>query len=697
MQSRSTIVTAVLLLHAACGPDGAAPVLQPIEDRVVAVNQEVVVLLSGSDVDGDDLFYSFEAEVPSIQSRATVSRLPVGAGEFRWTPRADDVGVWFFDFTVSDGVNQDTVTARIEVRSAVGGNSAPRFLHPQGGGTTLDLGSRACLDLDIEVVDTDSTEVDIAVERPVIEGAELSPIGGLQARWTWCPTASQIGADDRYTLTLSAHDGDNPKTIHPYLIVLRKPVKPDCPGEAPAIVHAPADEETLVGLTIGAEVSDDQGLKRAPLLYWSTTPPAEPPDLSQMGQEQMLLIDGDMQSGTWAADLPNPVAGDPAGTSRTLYYLIVANDDDDPEGDCDHLSVAPETGTYSMTVTNPGGSGGAGLCTACTADVQCGDDAGDLCVLVGSGGDAFCLRSCQGSADCPSGYACSPDPLESVEGATGRQCVPTSESCTADPQCVDDAHEDDDTRQEAQTRPLLVPGTHDRMSCPASSGFGADEDWYQLFLDGDADVSFLLEGGSQSDLDLALYDSGGALLDASTSFTSIEDLSACLGQGTYYLRIRAYGSAENPYTLSYARTSTTCGPACMDDSNEPDDDAGQARFVFLGSGPYEALDERICSGDDDWYRVSLATGDTLVVDLLFDQVSSSGDLDIHLHDQDEVDLTPCSATDFQSCQLDNGQSGTSDEHFEFTTPAGCSSCTYYVVVRGYDGAENDYAISIDVE
>ncbi len=212
-----------------CGPGGSPPELAPVGNQVVAVNQELVVLLAATDEDGDELSYSFDADVPDIHGHATIERLPIGSGQFRWTPLAADVGVWTFDFTVSDGHHDTTVAAHVDVRPAVGDSSAPSFLHPQGSGTTLDLGDSDCLDLGVEVLDADSTEVRLGQEEPVIEGAALEQTGGLAGLWRWCPSADQAAAADRYTLTLSADDGDNPKSLHPYLIVLRTPAQQEIP------------------------------------------------------------------------------------------------------------------------------------------------------------------------------------------------------------------------------------------------------------------------------------------------------------------------------------------------------------------------------------------------------------------------------------------------------------------------------------
>jgi hypothetical protein len=97
----------------------------------------------------------------------------------------------------------------------------------------------------------------------------------------------------------------------------------------------------------------------------------------------------------------------------------------------------------------------------------------------------------------------------------------------------------------------------------------------------------------------------------------------------------------------------------------------------------------VCGGNDDFYAVDLVAGDTVVVDLTFTQTTDQEDLDIHFYDRDgTTDLTPC-----PPCDLDNGQSATSNEHFE---RAITTSGTYYVVVRGYSGSANSYSISIGI-
>lgn len=686
-----TLVSA-LATAVACG-GGSAPEIEDVGDQLVAVGSELVIPLRASDPDGDTLTYGFSSDVPDLGERAAVTLTPSGDGTFRWRPVAADVGVWHFDFTASDGDHTATLPVTIEVRSAIGDATTPVFRQPLGTGTTLDLAVRDCLDLDILVEDQDSINVTIAQEEPAIEGATLDQTSGLSATWRWCPTREQIDAEDRYTLTLSADDADNPKTIKNYLIVLRRPPPTNCPGTPPVINHAPMNANQIVDLTIDADITDELGLRQPPLLYYTTTQPASPPDLGEMTQVTMLLISGDMRSGTWAADVPNPVASMPAGTSRTLYYVIVANDDDDAQGACDHETRSPATTAHAMVVTNPGGSGNLGLCASCSADVQCGD-ADDNCVMVGSA--PYCLRSCTTAAECGTGYTCSAAAVTSVNGVSARQCVPSSGSCTAQTTCTDDFFEDNDSRTQAATLPDLDPATYQFTSCPLPDGSNDDEDWFPIVLTGDATVTVTLAGQSVSDLDLGLYDSAGVRLQSATGPTSNETVSQCLGAGTYYVRVYAWGAGtENDYALTYARTAGACASVCTDDTSEPDDNLNEARSIMYPL--YTSAARQICAGDDDWYRVLLFNGEVMTVDLTFTQAAADQDLDIHLYDSAGTNLTPCSPTSPGTCNLTNGQSADSNERFTFTGPAACSNlCTYYVVVRGWDDSENRYDIRIEV-
>jgi hypothetical protein len=447
-----TLTSATCLATAVACSGGNAPELSGLSDQVAQVGTEFKLDLNGTDADGDRLTYKFKAaDLTAIEDRAMVTISPSGAGVFRWTPIAADVGQHAFDFVVSDGGNDTTVTINIDVKSAIGLATAPIFRQPLGTGTTIDLGKAQCVDLHVVIEDQDTAQVDITEQEPKIDGATLSQEDGQSATWHWCPSRAQEG-DQRYTLVLAADDSENPKTIKNYLIVLRgQGGNTNCPGGAPAISHTATNATTRLDLKPTATITDDKGLKDAPLFYYSfTNPGTTQVNLSTMTQLSTTKQSGSNTNGVWAPALPNPVANAAAGTTKDIWYVFVADDNDDLMGSCDHTTTST---IYKMTVT-AGGTTTAGVCSACTADSQCGT--GNECVYMGSMGDSYCLQGCSGG--CPTGYTCSSSDIYSVDWNHAPQCVPQSGSCQMPTgPCVDDTYEEDDTRSAASANPAFAP------------------------------------------------------------------------------------------------------------------------------------------------------------------------------------------------------------------------------------------------
>jgi hypothetical protein len=208
----------LLLLYvlAACG-NGEPPDIVGLGDQIAVVGQQLVLELDGVDPDGDNLVYRVEADIP-LEGNATMTQTPTGTGLFRWTPIASNVGAHTFDFTVSDGDNDTTVSITIDVRAASGG--VPIFRQPLGAGRVVNLANEPCIMLDVVIEDQDTAQVTIAEEEPLIAGATLNQLDGQSATWRWCPAPAQVAESDRYTLVLSADDADNPKTIKMYVLVL---------------------------------------------------------------------------------------------------------------------------------------------------------------------------------------------------------------------------------------------------------------------------------------------------------------------------------------------------------------------------------------------------------------------------------------------------------------------------------------------
>jgi hypothetical protein len=516
---------------------------------------ELKIELDGTDNAGDRLSYDYKApDVTDLQGHASMTVTPAGSGVFRWTPLAADVGSHPFDFIVSNGGASTTVTININVKSAIGSATAPVFRQPLGTGTTIDLSRTPCLDLDVVVDDQAVAQVKIDQADPKIDGATIMAVDGSSAKWHWCPTPAQQSADDRYTVVLTADDGQNPKTEKPYLIVLRNATATaSCPGSGPTITASASDQTTRLDIPVSAMISDSLGLKNAPLAYYSATDPGASPDLSKMTQVTATLSSGDNMNGTWTATIPNPVASAADGQSASVYYVIGA-DDHDATNNCDHVS---QSQVLSMTIT-AGGTSTAAACQACTADSQCGT--GNECVYMGNMGASYCLQGC--GSGCASGYSCSTSAVYSVDGASANMCVPQSGSCTMPTgTCDNDVWDPNQTMSEASANGVMDSGTHDLVSCPSpDSTTRMEDDWFKIVLPAQSKLDIYLSGDGAVDLDLHLYHSDGTVVDASTGLTDVEELHECLAGLTYYIKVNGYGYARDAYHLDFYTTAATSCP-----------------------------------------------------------------------------------------------------------------------------------------
>jgi hypothetical protein len=203
-----------LLVAVAACVDNGAPHIDGLADQTATVGIELVVFIDGTDPEGDRLTYGVDTDV-TLQGHASLTQNAGGMGVFRWTPTAADLGSNAFDFSASDGDLTTTVSIAIDVSSS---SLVPVFRQPLGAG--MQVPAATCADFDVVVDDLDSLAVEITEVAPAIAGAALTPIDDHSAHWRWCPTADQIAASDRYTLVLSADDGDNPPTLKHYVLVL---------------------------------------------------------------------------------------------------------------------------------------------------------------------------------------------------------------------------------------------------------------------------------------------------------------------------------------------------------------------------------------------------------------------------------------------------------------------------------------------
>jgi hypothetical protein len=202
------------------------------------------------------------------------------------------------------------------------------------------------------VDDSSATAVTLAADGALPDGASIGSDAALAGTLRFCPPAALAAAQTIFPFTLVATDDGGARAEKRYTIVLgattappvTPPTAPSC--DAPVIATTPHANLTTVGNPhIYAEVSDGHAVAGA-TVYWSTDAPADPsnPDLVAMNVVAMELQSGTAQDGQWGGTIPSPVIDDAPGTSATIYYVIVADDD------CPARAASPASGVYSFVI-----------------------------------------------------------------------------------------------------------------------------------------------------------------------------------------------------------------------------------------------------------------------------------------------------------------------------------------------------------
>ena len=417
--SRCLRVAALLVFAPSCAPNSAPRFVNPPQAFTGFVGNRLDVTLFASDPDGDTLSFSYDPLEAAIGRRAQLVTLSDRA-VFSWTPNATDVGSHAIDFYVSDGTASAKQTIVVTINSSTDSDTSPVFRRPLGYGTTVDLEATPCLRLDVVVDDPDSVAVELSQDAP-IPGSTLRAVSPMGALFEWCPDAAQQEQQE-HLLRLLADDGDNPPVAKEYLIVLRRVLPTECSGEPPTIAHSePASMVSLDPIPIEAAISDDHGLKAKPIVYYSFEL-KEPVDVAAMTQLQMSLA----SAGTYRAELPNPTTQLAAGEKARVYYLIVAEDDDDPAGPCDHRSQAPASGTFSVEVERRATTPSCTLSKECPVGKVCREGlcVADSCTPYDADRDGLYWER----SDCPVDHFC---PLEGPRATSGH----CANRCSADVAC----------------------------------------------------------------------------------------------------------------------------------------------------------------------------------------------------------------------------------------------------------------------
>lgn len=636
-------VAAAALLAACAEESNRAPVLEPVEDAQCVVNTPCDdIKLVASDPDHDPLEFTFEIEPqPPTQTQGAGGRprlVQVAPGEarFSWTPGIADAGegemTYAVTFRVSDGRGGEDST-QISLRvvdEGVGHGVGLRFVEPPGAGMAVDLATSPCVDnlrVEVKADNIPDDEVVLEMAAPVPEGATLTPQSNAKVKlFNWCPTDAQLDASLSHSVTFVARRaGQDGAVTKRFLVRFKRNAGAGCPGAPPVIEHEPPG--TLSGplnYEIRATIRDDIGFKSPPVLLFSDAEDAIPADGTPPDTSTWQLVDFVSAGGDeWVATIPNRQLAE--GEERTVAYVIIATDDDDPEGTrCDHTTESPP-----YTFVARGGSAGGqtyGFCSPCVADAQCGGEA-DRCVPLL--GEFFCATSCQ-DTNCPAGQECVE--ADSVDGVRSYQCIPIDLNCGQ--LCTPDVFDVRADNGDVDRATPVEPGRHEDLTICEQ-----DVDFYAVPVDAGESIRVrILFDHTRGDIDLAMQlpgDDGAAYQSLLGDADEEVVHEPCVPRaGDALVAVFPYQAARNTYTMVVEVGPGACDRTCEDDEFEaPPGNDTIHEFTPLETFPFVREGLRICHEDADHYGFVAEAGDVIRVGIAFSH--REGDLQLRLWRSDE--------------------------------------------------------------
>jgi hypothetical protein len=343
-----------VLACAACAGANAPPDIAPPGPLSVTVGDTLVVPLSASDPDGDEVTFAVEG----APEGASVEK-DEGGARFVYSPLASDAkpGGATYDlvFVASDGRGGEAraaSTLTVEPEGAV-----PAFQGPFAW--ALDLATDDRLAVAIRVRDDDTARLDFTLHQG-IEGAVFEPVDGHTASLFWKPKPAQVAAGPVFAFQVGASDRVHAETVASFVVVLlNADLFGGCPGTPPISVAGPGPDHQGGGeVALSLTAHDAESPVREAVLYWSLSPGADESSANRVNLQPSGA------QGRFVGSVPDLSAA--AGHGLLVYYHFVVTDDDDAAGAaCDHAVRVPKQGDLALAVQATPGA-------ACLDDALCG-------------------------------------------------------------------------------------------------------------------------------------------------------------------------------------------------------------------------------------------------------------------------------------------------------------------------------------
>jgi PGF-pre-PGF domain-containing protein len=289
------------------------PYIEPISDYlVINENEELVIEINGSDLDGDTLTYDKSVDFGSLDDNI-----------FTWTPGFDDSGIYDVSFTVSDGNLSYTEGTKI----AVGNTNVPPVLDHIGE-KTVDENNH--LSFTINATDEDSGDTLTYSASGLPSGASFSD---QTRQFSWIPTYNQSGT---YNVFFEVSDGTFSDSELVEIVVNNVNIAPVL---AP-IGNITVNENSEISLIVTATDHDKDSL------VYSVSNPFQVGSFNSITHEFRWTPDYE-DSGIY--DITFTVSDNDLSDSETIY-IEVQNVNRAPELDSIGNKAVNEAGELSFTI-----------------------------------------------------------------------------------------------------------------------------------------------------------------------------------------------------------------------------------------------------------------------------------------------------------------------------------------------------------
>lgn len=384
---------------------------------------------------------------------------------------------------------------------------------------------------------------------------------------------------------------------------------------------------------------------------------------AQDGEDQVIRLDG------LAPGQRYGIVIDGAGSDLGAYVVNGCSGSDVAAGECLVFAdeqvaeseivdfLGPNSGPLFLVVDHFGeGPLDAGAYTVDIIEAECGNDT--EC----SGATPFCSEFV--CVECLTSFDCQTASLGVCDAATNT-CIAGHDECTGDDPSPPESGDDGPLGAVTITDPTEGnPTIINQNICSAPLD---EADFFQIAIAADTSRIFTLDWAGETenpDLDLTLLDENGVAI-ANSFFDKPELIIAeNLAAGNYFIVVSKFESTGVPvpaavgYTLTVSIPECTtsfdcldanvpvCGPSrtCVagpaectgDDVNEDDD--GPAAATTLTSGtPVNAAICNTPANEIDYYKITVANGDSLNVTASFDGANMA-DIDIRVLDSEQTVL-----------------------------------------------------------